>query len=373
MIRSTLLAVALGSMAPLTALVAQSTQPLPSTVATEHVVLVITDGLRWQEVFRGADRALMGKAGQVGDTTALLRDFWRETPDARREALLPFLWGTVARQGQLFGDSASGSVARITNRFKFSYPGYSETFTGFFDPDIDSNDDPPNPNTTVFEWLNRQPGIAGRVSAYATWNAFRRIINGARSGIPVYDGWDRGAPPAVDEATRSLQALYGSTTRLWETNAMDALMHQAMTLGTRTGQPAVLFIGYGETDEWAHAGRYDLYLRAARQVDRFLEQLWAGWQADPRTRGKVTLLVSTDHGRGWGPEWSDHGEKVNGAEFIWSAAIGPDTPPLGVRRATPTQQAQMASTIAALLGREWRRAEPRAAPPLPIFRPSPAP
>jgi hypothetical protein len=352
---------------------AQSTQPLPSSVATEHVVLVITDGLRWQELFRGADRALLGKAGRVSDTTALLRDFWRDTPEARREALMPFLWRTVARQGQVFGDSAGGSVARITNRFKFSYPGYSETFTGFFDPEIDSNDDPPNPNTTVFEWLNRQPGLAGRVQAYATWDAFRRIIHAERSGIPVYDGWDRGAPPAADDATRSLHALYGSMTRLWETNAMDALMHQAMTLGTRSGQPAVLFIGYGETDEWAHAGRYDLYLRAARQVDRFLEQLWTGWQADPRTRDKVTLLVSTDHGRGWGPEWSDHGEQVNGAEFIWSAAIGPDTPPLGVRRNAPTQQAQMAATIAALLGRDWRRAEPRAAPPLPIFRPSPAP
>lgn len=350
---------------------AQSTQPLPAATKTEHVILVITDGLRWQEVFRGAERDLMVRR-YVNDTAALRRDFWRDTPEARRETLLPFLWGTVAKQGQLFGDSASGSVARITNRFRFSYPGYSETFTGFFDPRIDSNGYPPNPNTTVFEWLARDPQFTGRVAAYATWNAFRRIINVERSGVPVYDGWDRAVPDAPDSATSLLRTLYRDHIKLWPDVAFDAPMHQVMLGGWHRGlrgePPRVLFIGYGETDEWAHSGRYDLYLRSAQQVDRYLAELWAMIQRDPRTRDRTTLLITTDHGRGWGAEWTDHGENVNGAEYIWSAVIGPDTPPLGVRSNTPTQQAQMAATIAALLGRDWRKAEPRAAAALPVFR-----
>lgn len=347
---------------------AQSTQPLPATTRTEHVVLVITDGLRWQELFRGADSTLLRTRQYVNDTTALKRDFWRDTPEARREALLPFLWGTVARHGQLFGDSASGSVARIGNRFRFSYPGYSETFTGFVDPRIDSNGYPPNPNTTVFEWLNRDPAFNGRVVAHATWNAFRRIINTERSGVPVYDGWDRGAPPRGDSVSTLLQALYRTHTQLWPDVALDAPMHQATLVTIARGLPKVLFVGYGETDEYAHSGRYDMYLRSAQQVDRFLAELWATVQRDPRTRDKVTLLVTTDHGRGWGAEWTDHGEKVDGAQYIWSAVMGPDTPALGVRRDMPTQQAQMAATIAALLGRDWRKGEPRAAAALPVFR-----
>jgi len=91
-------------------------------------------------------------------------------------------------------------------------------------------------------------------------------------------------------------------------------------------------------------------------------------QSDPRTRDKTTMIVSTDHGRGWGREWTDHGKDVAGAEFIWTAVIGPDTPARGVRANTPVQQAQVAATIAALLGRDWQKAEPKAAPPLPIFR-----
>jgi phosphopentomutase len=132
--------------------------------------------------------------------------------------------------------------------------------------------------------------------------------------------------------------------------------------------PRVLFVGYGETDEWAHAGKYDLYLRSAQNMDAYLAQLWARVQSDPRTRDKTTMIVSTDHGRGWGREWTDHGKDVAGAEFIWTAVIGPDTPARGVRVNTPVQQAQVAATIAALLGRDWQKAEPKAAPPLPIFR-----
>lgn len=364
---STLMAALCAALAP-GVVISQQVAGIPSAPQSEYVVLVITDGVRWQEVFRGAERALMSKAGNVADTAALRRDFWRDTPAERRAALFPFLWGTVAKEGQLFGDSASGSTARIANTFRFSYPGYSETFTGFFDPRINSNGYPPNPNRTVFEWLNTDTALRGQVSAFATWNAFRRIINTERSGVPVYDGWDRGYVPGADDKSVLLRDLYANTVRLWPDNAFDALMHFTALQAMDKAMPRVLFLGYGETDEWAHAGRYDMYLRSAQQVDRYLAALWARWQADPRTRGKVTLLISTDHGRGHGAEWTTHGEDVEGAQFIWSAAIGPDIPARGVRDNSPTVQAQMAATVAAALGRDWQKAEPKAAPSLPIFR-----
>ena len=91
-------------------------------------------------------------------------------------------------------------------------------------------------------------------------------------------------------------------------------------------------------------------------------------QTDLRTRNKTTMVITTDRGRGWAAEWTDHGERVNGAVFIWTAVIGPNTPARGVRAQAPVQQAQAAATIAALLKRNWHRAEPKAAPPLPIVR-----
>lgn len=331
-----------------------------------HVILVITDGFRWQELFGGADSSLMRGAGRVADTAALRRDFWRESHTARRATLLPFIWGTMAQQGQVFGDSSVGSIATLTNGLKFSYPGYSEAFTGHVDPRIDSNEHPPNENRTVFEWLNAQPALSGRVAAFATWSAFRRIINTERSGVPVYDGWDHGVAPTGTLAASTLQAIYASRTKMWADVADDALMHATMKDYQRVKRPRVLFVGYGETDEWAHSGRYDMYLRAAHQVDAFLSELWRDAQANPATRGRTTLIVTTDHGRGTGGQWTDHGQKVNGAERIWIAAMGPEIAARGVRRDAPTTQSQIAATIARALGYDWTAAEPRAARALPF-------
>ena len=126
---------------------------------TENVILITTDGLRWQEVFTGAEELLLTKEnGGVKDLDGLKRDFWRTTPEERRKALMPFLWSEVASKGQLYGHQTKGSVAHITNTRRFSYPGYNEFLTGRADARIDSNNKIPNPNTNVFEWLNTRRG-----------------------------------------------------------------------------------------------------------------------------------------------------------------------------------------------------------------------
>jgi phosphopentomutase len=130
----------------------------------------------------------------------------------------------------------------------------------------------------------------------------------------------------------------------------------------------VLYVGLGETDEWGHGRRYDLYLDAANKADRFLAETWVRLQADPQYRGKTALVVTTDHGRGaTRADWTDHGSGVPGAEFIWAAVLGPDTPPLGERENVEVTQSQVAATVAALVGEDFNAASPKAAKPLPVF------
>ncbi|MFM7100791.1 MAG: hypothetical protein ACKO3N_06440, partial [Verrucomicrobiota bacterium] len=106
-------------------------QAAAGAVKTRNVILVTADGLRWEEVFRGAEEILMSRAyGNVSDTNALRARFWRATAEERRAALFPFLWGTVAKQGQLWGNRDLGSPVRVGNGHHFSYPGYSEFLTG---------------------------------------------------------------------------------------------------------------------------------------------------------------------------------------------------------------------------------------------------
>lgn len=279
----------------------------------QNVILVVADGLRWQEVFRGSDPALLEKGART----------------MSREELMPFLWGTVARQGQIFGNRGIGSPVEVSNGLKFSYPGYNELLVGYPDQRINSNLVGPNPNVTVFEWLNTREGLRGRVGAIGAWETFADVFNHKRSGIVQFAG------------TRE---------------PLDANAQRAALRYLSTKHPRAMFVAFVETDDMAHKGKYSATLAAAHAIDGYLAQLWSAVQSDGRYRGKTTLIVTTDHGRGRGSEWTDHGPKVEGAEETWIAMIGPGVAALGERRnTTRIVNAQVAATVAAALGLDYAR------------------
>jgi hypothetical protein len=345
---------------------------------TQNVVLIVSDGLRWQEIFTGAEADLLNdKAGGSWMSEEDLRKrYWRDTPAARRAALFPFLWGTVAKQGQIFGNRTAGSDAHVTNGKAFSYPGYNEMTTGFPNDAIDSNEFGPNPTPTVFEWLDHFREFHGRVAVYGTWNVFDNIFNKARSGLVMQTGWTPPvqAPPAAaspgeghDTArTALLRRLYETTTRFDEEDVEDSLLQVPLLDYVKAAKPRVLFVGYGETDNWAHQGRYDLVLDSAHRVDGFVKELWETMQAMPEYRGSTTFIITCDHGRGSGlTEWKEHGVEEKGSENVWIAVMGPDTSPLGERtHSAPVTQAQIAATVAALLGKDYHAAVSKAAVPI---------
>jgi hypothetical protein len=335
---------------------------------TQNVVLIVSDGLRWQEIFTGADPSLLdAKAG--GNWLAepeLRKRYWREDADARRALLFPFLWGTVAKQGQIYGNQLKGSVAHVTNGKAFSYPGYNEMSTGYPNDAIDSNEFGPNPNATVFEWLNNLDEFHGHVAVYGTWDVYKNIFNQSRSGLIIQTGWT--LPPKSNETPRDalLRELYATTTPLDEEDVSNSFLQVPLLDYVKAKHPRVLFVGYGETDNWAHQGRYDLVLDSAHRMDHFVRQLWETMQAMPQYRGTTTFIITTDHGRGSGlTEWKEHGVEEKGSENVWIAVMGPDTAPLGERtHVAPVTQAQIAATVAAFVGKDYPHAVAKAAPPI---------
>ncbi len=335
--------------------------------ATRNVVLVTADGVRWQEVFRGAEETLLNeKDGGVVDVPTLRRDYWRPTPEARREALMPFFWSVVARQGQLYGNRDKGSPAKVANGLSFSYPGYNELLTGFADPRIDSNNKFNNPNVTVFEWLNRKPAYRGKVTAVGSWDLYPFIFNVDRGGLYVNGGWVPLEGPGLTESQQLLNKLMSQAPRMWDDCRDDGFTFQLALEHLKRVSPRVFYIGLGDTDEHAHAGRYDKYLRALHDTDANLKALWDDLQSRPEYRGSTSLLVTTDHGRGGPPRgWCDHGAETAGSEAIWMAVIGPDTPARGERSGSAlVTQGQVAATIAALLGEDYLAEFPKAAQPI---------
>jgi hypothetical protein len=344
----------------------------PPKHKTENIIFVMTDGLRLQEMFTGAEESLITKEnGAVANVDALKKAYWRDTPAARREALMPFMWSVVAKNGQIYGNRTIGSEAYVTNGKNFSYPGYSEALCGFADPSIDSNDKIPNGNVTVLEWLHKKPAYRGKVAAFGAWDVFSWIFNAERAGFPVNAGWNPFTAMPSNPRLALLNQLKAETPRVWAEEPFDALPFHTALEYLKERKPRVLYLSLGETDDWAHGGNYADYLHAAHRADAYLKVLWDTMQSIPQYRNKTTFIFSTDHGRGESPvEWKSHGVKIPHSKYIWMAFLGPDTRALGERSSIPAvTQSQIAATLAALLGEDYGRDVQKAGKPLPDVLP----
>jgi hypothetical protein len=294
--------------------------------AGSNVILVVSDGLRWQEVFTGADSALTFGDGEVlgGNEDQVRAKYWRSTAAERRQALMPFVWSTLARSGQLRGNRDLSSDVDVTNPMKFSYPGYNEMLVGVPDPKIDRNDFGPNPNVTVFEWLNRKKEFRDRVVAFGTWDVFQDIFNVDRSRLAVHT---TGAKPH------------------------DHVVQRAALPYLRKAKPRALFVGFAETDDWGHEGRYDRFLDAVHAVDRYLSELWSAVQADPHYRNRTTIIFTADHGRGrTASDWRHHNKDIPGSEETFIITIGPRVASSGEARNSRNTLGDVASMTAAAVG-----------------------
>jgi hypothetical protein len=224
----------------------------------------------------------------------------------------------------------------------------------------------------VLEWLNRKDDFRHRVAAFCSWDVFPFILNRWRSKVRVQAAWKHPSGKYLSAEERVIAQLMRESPRLWEECCFDTFTFRSAMGYLKRRHPRVLYIALGETDEWGHAGRYDQYLHAAHRVDTYLKTLWETVQSMPEYRDKTKIIVTTDHGRGNAPvEWKNHGAKIVGSDRIWVAVMGPDTHPRRPEaRGNPTAsdravtQGQVAATLAAFLGLDYRGFAPKAAPPI---------
>jgi len=329
----------------------------------ENIIIITTDGFRWQEVFKGMDSTIADNAKfNQGDSTYIFEQYWSNDVNERRKKLMPFLWSVVAGKGQLYGNRTYGNKVDNANPYWFSYPGYNEIFTGFADTSVNSNEFPSNPNTNVLEFLNRQPKLKRRVAAFGAWDAFDRILNEQRSDFPVISAFAScgGKNPTANE--KLINAMLKDSYRPFgNEECLDVFTHYEALEYLKTKSPKILYIAYGETDEWAHSGQYRSYLDAGHQVDEWLKNLWNFIQTDSRYKNKTAIFITTDHGRGdkKKEEWTSHNNKIEDSHEIWLAVMGPGITAKGeIRTAMQLYQQQFAQTIAKLTGYTFKADHP---------------
>ena len=318
----------------------------------ENVIIITLDGMRWQEVFSGADSILINDSNFVHNRKGLKEMFWAVSADERRKKLFPFFWSTIASQGQLYGNRWLGNKVNNANRYWFSYPGYNEIFTGYPDDSVNSNDKILNKNINVLEFLNKQPALNGKVAAFTSWDTFDAIFNEPRAKFLVSSGFDtlKIKDPAFDLLN---EMQFNSPQPLGDGVRPDFMTYSIAKEYVKKIKPRILYMGFDETDDYAHEGKYDQYLYAAHLIDQWIGDLWNYIQSQPQYKNKTALIITTDHGRGdkIKKEWTSHGTKISDASEIWMAVLGPGIKSLGeVNTEAQLYQKQIATTIASLLG-----------------------
>ena len=347
--------------------------------ADRKLVVVTIDGLRWQEVFAGADQLLINHKDYVTNQEHLTQTFWAQTERERKEKLLPFFWHTLIPQGAIIGNRNNGSTISVANPWYFSYPGYSEIFTGIVDEDINSNKKVNNPHVTFVEWLNNKPSYEQKNAVFGSWDVFPYIFNTKRSKLHVNAGFSSAQDYPLSPKVKWLNELQQEIPSPWHNVRFDAFTYRYAKDYLTTVKPKLLVIALGETDDFAHDGKYDQYLYAANRSDKIIEDLWLTLQAMPDYKDNTNLLIITDHGRGSTPaNWQHHASQrslkgymkglkhfpdgIVGSEHIWFAALGPDIKAQGeVKTSRELTQQQFAATALKLLGESPTLFNPKAA------------
>lgn len=342
----------------------------PAETHTRNVVLVTLDGVRVQELFAGLDPVIAeyAAADEYSDIELARERYWRDTARERREALMPVFWTRLAPMGVVYGNAQAGSRVTVENAVKWSSPGYGELLTGKPQPDIRDNTLVRHPHVTVLEHVRGALDLDWHeVAQFGSWDGFRLIaasrddaflMNGAYDPLPA-----RLSSPEMDELVGLRRQIMG----LWEESSNDVLTMRLATAYLVRHEPRLLWIGLGQSDDWAHADRYDRLLDYLHLADGMLGELWDTLQSLSQYRGRTTLVITTDHGRGRrGEDWTEHDESIPGSEDIWIAVIGPDTPDRGeVAPAPPLTQGAVAATILELFGLAREDFDEEARPAIP--------
>ena len=174
-------------------------------------------------------------------------------------------------------------------------------------------------------------------------------------------GFSKVTQEPLSEKEILLNEMLTQIRSTWGSGRLDPFSHHYASEYIKQYNPRVMYIDYGETDDFAHDGRYDQYLYAARMTDDFISELWEFVQGHDHYKNKTTFIITTDHGRGTTPkvEWKSHGSKIKGAEEVWLAIIGPDTPAAGeLKSEGQLFLNQVAATAAAFLGFEFNSGKP---------------
>lgn len=285
-----------------------------NSTAAGNVVLVTLDGVRWQEFFGGPDPDL-----DSSETGVVFSRFWSQT----------------APQSVIYGNPATGNQMRIANLTGVSLPGYFSMMSGLTTGCLANDCDRVGYGTFPERLVNLLGLEPEQAATFASWAPIALAVEHSAGATAVRAG------PQAGDSPDDLVSPEARLDRLTFSEALAYLMAR---------RPRFLYISLNDSDHWGHEGDYARYLAALRQYDLWLALLAATIDGLGDYGRNTTLIVTTDHGRGTGADWTGHA-MIMQARDIWLYARGPHVSPTGsVVGASAHTHLDIRPTIELLMG-----------------------
>ena len=338
------------------------TERIAEDRAESAVILVVLDGVRWQDIFDGADRTLTRQRH-------INQPAW-----ANPRNLMPNLYalidadvgvtgsnGASDEHGLAIGAPGHGEEISATGPQFISLPGYIEIFGGKPDFRCEGNSCVPAPMRTIVDQVRDSSG-ADDVSLIASWPNIAKAASTGAPDVVLSAGRKlnrRESTLRADPATAALLDQ-AAQTPAWPGEGdyrPDALTERIALRRLVVGRPRFLFVGLGDADEYAHRNNYRAYLESLRDADAFLGDVLTALSTMGARGQHTTLLVTSDHGRA--RDFVDHGHQFPESGRVWLVAGGHDVRGRGLMATSRHHTlSDIAPTVRALLGIADGDAEP---------------
>jgi hypothetical protein len=300
------------------ALVAALSTPEPVAPAREAVapstvvILVVLDGIRWQDIFQGPDLSIARRQWMLGKLP-------------KPAQMMPVIYRRLFSEGVAIG--GKGAAFSASGPVFVSLPGYMEIMTGHPQKGCTTNGCDPIAEPTIADEVRASPGtLPEEVAVISSWEQIDRaaaqdtsriVVSAGRHGgknrAMIRDKLSEAARRTYDEGEASVPYPGGYDYRPDRFTAPVALSYLAQA------RPRFLFIGLGDGDEYGHGNDYARYLDSLRFADAFFGDLFKQLDEMGDYGKGATVLVTADHGRA--KDFKNHGKAPESARS-WLLAAG---------------------------------------------------
>ena len=256
----------------------------------KRVIYITLDGVRWQDIFN-------------------------------THRFLPTFWKKYAKNAAIYGEPGSTNTMEVAS-VPISLPSYQSQMTGMVTP-CRENECGALAVETFAEALVKKAGFKkSDVASISCWevmdNAFESRLGTAFSNHgtrPMHDPDTYEIDPIMREINIAQSAAYPGDDTRSDKYTLDQALHYLEKY-----KPKFLWISFGDADDLAHEGKLEEYHQTLFFYDQAIDKIMQIVKT-LNMEGETMIIITTDHGRGNGNNWTEHDETMPEAKQTWAFVL----------------------------------------------------